>query len=403
MTGVLRHRRAIVVAVILVVVAAAAFNYLRPLPAVAAQFTENGSRTGSAAHLSWPAQAQSAVGVVGGGVLAASPGQHTRPIASVTKVMTALVVLEAKPMQVGGNGATLPPVTQAQYQSYQQEQAQGQSVVAIQVGEQLTELQALEGMLIPSGNDIAALLGDWAYGSVAATVRRMNLRASQMGLTDTSFADVSGISPKSESTPQDLVLLGEAAMSNDVIASVVSMSSADLPVAGMVYTVNYILGEDGIIGIKTGSDPEAGACYLVAVATEVDGQEETIVGATMGLPTIQEALQDGDDLMDAVRPLITVRQVIHKGEQMGLYRAPWGATTQITAESDLSVPGLSGTPIQEQLQAPAVQAPFAAGQRAGALEVSVGQAGHTTDYLVPLRTGTALVGPGHMWRLIRVG
>jgi D-alanyl-D-alanine carboxypeptidase (penicillin-binding protein 5/6) len=403
MTGVLLHRRGIILTAILVILVAAAVNYLRPLPAVAAQFTENGSRSGSAAHITWPAQAQSAVGVVGGGVLAASPGQHTRPIASVTKVMTALVVLAAKPMQANGDGATLPPVTEAQYKSYQQEQAQGQSVVAIQVGEQLTELQALQGMLIPSGNDIAELLADWAYGSVGATVTKMNEKAARLGMSDSNFADVSGISSETVSTPQDLVLLGEAAMSNQVIAGVVSMPNVDLPVAGMVYSVNYILGEDGIIGIKTGSDPQAGACYLVAVGTDVDGEDETIVGATMGLPTIQEALQDGEDLMDAVRPLLTIRQIVHKGQLLGLYHAPWGATTQIVALSDLSAPTLSGTPLQERLDVEALDAPFSAGLRVGALDVGVGQPGHVTGYRVAVRTGTALAGPGHMWRLIRVG
>lgn len=403
MTAVLRHRKGLILTAILVILAAAAANYLRPLPAVAAEFTENGSQTGSAAHIPWPAHAQSAVGVVGGGVLAASPGQHARPIASVTKVMTALVVLAAKPMKPTGNGATLPPVTQAQYQAFQQEQAQGQSVVTIQVGEQLTELQALEGMLIPSGNDIAELLAEWAYGSLGATVARMNAKAAELGMSDSTFADVSGINPRTESTPQDLVLLGEAAMDNQVIASVVSMPNADLPVAGTVYSVNYILGEDGIIGIKTGSDPQAGACYLVAVATNVDGQDQTMVGAAMGLPTIQEALQDGEDLMDALRPLLTVRQIVHKGELLGLYRAPWGATTQVVALSDLSAPVLRGTPIQERLDTEALDAPISGGLRVGALRVGVGQPGHVTAYRVPVRTGAPLAGPGHMWRLIRVG
>ena len=67
-------------------------------------------------------------------------------------------------------------------------------------GESLTELQALEGLLIPSGNNLAVLLADWDAGSTDAFVAKMNSAAQTLGLTSSHFVDVSGLDPGSEST-----------------------------------------------------------------------------------------------------------------------------------------------------------------------------------------------------------
>ncbi|MDQ6744150.1 MAG: D-alanyl-D-alanine carboxypeptidase, partial [Candidatus Dormibacteraeota bacterium] len=160
----------------LLLVALLAVNYLRPIPKVAATQTLPASLTkGAPSTLPWPDRGQGAVGAQGSGVLAATAGARPEPIASVAKVMTALVVLEEKPLQTGQQGPALT-VTAADVAEYQQAQANGESVVPVQAGEQLSEYQALQGLLIPSGNNIAQLLARWASGSIDTHVQRMNTR-----------------------------------------------------------------------------------------------------------------------------------------------------------------------------------------------------------------------------------
>src|SRR5579859_4279024 len=101
--------------------------------------------------------------------------------------MTALVVLTDKKLAVGDAGPSIT-ITDVDVQAYESDYAQKQSVVKVVAGEQLTEMQALEAMLIPSGNNIAETLARWDAGSVAAFVDKMNQRAAALHLTRTTFA-----------------------------------------------------------------------------------------------------------------------------------------------------------------------------------------------------------------------
>src|SRR6202022_3063452 len=129
-------------------------------------------------------------------------------------------------------------------------------------GETLTELEALEALLIPSANNIAETLARWDAGTVAAFVTKMNQHAADLHLAHTTFADPAGVSLQTVSTPSDLLLLGMAAMKDGVLAQIVGLPQATLPVAGTVYNVNAALGQSGIIGIKTGSGLNVGAHLL---------------------------------------------------------------------------------------------------------------------------------------------
>src|SRR6266571_2956285 len=232
----MRARVAIVVALLLI--GLAAFNYLRPIPAVAAAADLPASTTvaGDQPSLPWPSAGSGAVAAAGLGFIASSGNETPIPAASVTKVMTALLVLTDKPMVVGDQGPTIT-LTDADVAAYQASAANGESLVPVQAGEQLTELKALEALLIPSANNIALTLARWNAGSLPAFVTKMNAEAKTLGMSHTTFADASGASPQSVSTPSDLVILGMQAMKLPVFALIVSLPSASIPVAGTVYNV----------------------------------------------------------------------------------------------------------------------------------------------------------------------
>jgi D-alanyl-D-alanine carboxypeptidase (penicillin-binding protein 5/6) len=387
------------VAVLALAVGLALVNELRPVAAVEATQRFPPALPGAPGPTPpWPPGAQAAIGAEGAGVIAATPDARPEPIASVAKVMTALVTLQARPLRPGESGPVIT-VSAADQSEYERDQAQGQSVVPVQVGEQLTEYQALQALLIPSGNNIADLLARWALGSVQACVRRMNAEARSLGLRRTTFADVSGFSPRTRSVPADLVRLGEVAMRNPVIADVVAQGQADLPLAGTVVNVNYLLFQDGIIGIKTGNIPEVGAVYLVAArGLLADGRSRLLFGAVQGLPTIEAALQAGRELIDAMKSLLVVRHLVSAGQPVGDYRAPWGEVVGVAAVEDLDVLTWPGSPVRARLAARPLEPPVSPRTEVGDLEVTVG----AQTYDLPVAVTGQLYGPGRLARLTRL-
>jgi D-alanyl-D-alanine carboxypeptidase (penicillin-binding protein 5/6) len=161
-----------------------------------------------------------------------------------------------------------------------EEASLGQSVVAVQAGERLTERQMLEGLLIPSGNNIARMLAVRVAGSEAAFIARMNDQAHDLGMGHTTYTDPSGWETGTTSTAADQLRLFRQAMRFTVFRQIVEMPYAALPVAGTVRNTNPILG-DGYFG-KTGSESAAGACLAFFTHAVVKGHRQTVVGVVLG-------------------------------------------------------------------------------------------------------------------------
>ena len=171
--------------------------------------------------------------------------------------MTAYLVLVAHPLRRGAGGPQIV-VKPADVAVYQADVAAGDSVVAVRAGERLTERQALEALLLPSGNNIATLLARWDAGSERAFVARMNARAGALGLAHTHYTDASGVQPGTQSTAADQVRLAMLAIQVPVFRQIVAMGQVTLPVAGRQHNLDKLLGTDGIVGIKTGTTSQAG-------------------------------------------------------------------------------------------------------------------------------------------------
>ena len=325
------------IALLLVLVAVGAWSYLRPIPSVAAAAALPNTDTvpGTAPALPWPATGSAAVSVQGLGFLASSGNEQAIPAASVTKVMTALLVLEDRPLTVNEVGPTLT-ITAADVQSYETDRANGGSVVEVREGEQLNEREALEGMLIPSANNLAETLARWTAGSIPAFVAKMNARASALQMAHTTFADVSGASPGSVSTPSDLMALGMTAMKQEAFADIVGMSEVLLPVAGNVYNVDSVLGQSGIVGIKTGSGLNSGANFLFAAGVTVDGRQITVYGCVMGQATLDIAFRSAKALIGSMASALHVRRVIARNQTVATYNAPWGAQADLVRSESLA-------------------------------------------------------------------
>jgi D-alanyl-D-alanine carboxypeptidase (penicillin-binding protein 5/6) len=385
---------------LLLVAAALVVNEFRPVGAVPALQTIGSSTgaQGAAVPVPWPTTGQAAIGGEDSGAVASSPNAQPRPIASVAKVMTALVALDAKPLKEGERGPAIP-ITADDVTEYQQEKANGESVVQVQAGEQLTEYQALQGLLIPSGNNVAALLGRWASGSLDAHVQRMNARAKALGLSHTTFTDVSGLSEKTVSVPADLVRLGQEALKNPVIASVVQQEQAVLPIAGTLPNVNYALGQEGIFGIKTGNIAAGGAIYLFAGNVQLStGTKIYLVGAVQGLSTLDGAFNAAKTLLRAARTSLQTLRVVSKNQSVGRYDLPWGGGSDLVATQDLDVLVWAGTVVRTALRADAATPPVSPRTTLGSLHVTAGDA----VFDLPVANADQLNPPGRLARLTRV-
>ena len=231
----------------------------------------------------WPVHGQAAFIESGQSQIQVGPNQHAAPIASVTKVMTAYLVLRDHPLQAGQDGPTLT-LSASDVADTAHRRALGQSIVSIAAGEQLTERQALQALLLPSANNIAAVLAKWDAGSTDQFVSQMSAAAQSLGMNDTRYTDPSGFAQSTVSTAADQVRIVQQAMSLPVFASIVAMPSATLPVAGTVANTDTLLGHDGFVGVKTGSDAAAGGCFSFQAVRTVGGKQTTITGVVLGQP-----------------------------------------------------------------------------------------------------------------------
>lgn len=254
-------------------------------PAIRWEVTAPASVTvpGPARPLRWPATGQAAWGLLGQGVVAASPDERPVPIASLAKMMTALVVLADRPLRPHEAGPILT-MTESDARAWAQDVAAGESTMRVIAGEHLSEYQLLEALLIPSADNVARILATWAAGSRARFVAEMNAEARRLGLTQTHYAGPSGLDARTVSTAADQVRVAEAAMENPIVRTIVDQPTAVVGPSGPVFGYNPLLGRLGVVGVKSGFTDAAAACLAVAARRHIGRATATIVVVDLGQP-----------------------------------------------------------------------------------------------------------------------
>ena len=370
-----------------------------PEPRVAGQVPSTYVFPGPPLSPAWPAFGQAALGVDGVGLVATSGAQTPVPIASVTKLMTALVVVRAHPLAPGQPGPTVQ-LTPADRSLYLQELAAGDSVVAVRVGETLTEQQMLEGLLLPSADNLARVLAEWEAGSLPAFVAQMNQQARALGMRETTFVDSSGLDPGSSSTASDLLRLAAAVMSQPALAAVADMATATLPVAGLVHNYDFVLGQAGVVGLKTGWTSSSGGCFVAAARGRVGGRQQVVTAAVLGAPggpisAIRLAEAAAVGLLRSVRSRFTLLEV---PSVLPALVSGWHRAIPLRATPVLPIVGWPGLALQIRLR----RLKLAPGLPRGAAVAEIealspsGPVGRSW-----LRLETALPAPSLWWRLTR--
>jgi D-alanyl-D-alanine carboxypeptidase (penicillin-binding protein 5/6) len=342
-----------------VVVFAALAARILTLPFPAAETTvdiaSRGRLAGVAPALAWPAAGQAALATATGTVIGSSGPELSVPVASVTKIMTAYVVLRDHPLGPGSRGPALT-ISPAEAARLPAEIAAGDSVLAVHAGERLDELDALQALLLPSADNIADALARFDAGTIAAFVAEMNAAARRLGMTSTVYADASGLDPRSRSTAEDQLRLARAAMALPVFAGIVGRRSAGIPGIGTVVNFNHLVGRYGFTGIKTGSTDLAGGCLIFSVTRPVGAESYTIVGAVLGQrhgSYVSAALQAALLLVDSLYQHLADRTVEPAGTAVvTASRADRTVTAQTT--TPLRLIGLPGQMVSLHLTEPTV-------------------------------------------------
>jgi serine-type D-Ala-D-Ala carboxypeptidase (penicillin-binding protein 5/6) len=380
-----------VVVLLACLVAGVTVQLTRPLALPALVLDEDDPR-GSAPALPWPATGQGAVSVPTLGLVVRSGPESPVPVASLTKVMTAYLVLKAHPLTPDEGGPVLTMTAADAAQGEAQEEA-GDTALPLVAGEQLDERQMLDGLLVRSADDLADILAAWVAGSVSAFVAEMNTAAGTLGMHSTHYADTSGLDPASVSTAADSLLLAATAMRIPVFAAVVNQQTVTLPMVGAVPSYVRSIGTDGIEGVKSGYTEAAEGCLVLAASRSVAGHDVLVLAATtgqQGASPLEAADTATRALLDATTGALGSRRVVSAGSVVGVLRARWGASVDVVADTDAELLAWPG----ERLSV-AVVPRDGAGPRPQ-LVVTEG----TEVVVAQVHRSGALAGPSLLWRLL---
>ena len=392
-----RFSRLISVVVILAILISIV-QLLRPVPSPrASQSLSDSVIPGQRPSLPWPQRGGAEVAIQNVGVIGSFNPNLKIQLASVAKIITALVIVKDHPLTLGSSGPSVT-ITPKDVANYRYMVSQQDSVMGVTVGETLSEYQMLEALLIPSADNIAVKLAQWDSGSTAAFVAKMNAYAKSLGMNNTAFKDPAGLSSGTMGTASDQVIAGLKLLQNPVLSQIVAKPQATFPVVGVQFNVNYNVGHDGFVGIKTGSIGTA--ANLVFAATGSSGSSDLIVGAVMGQQGAQplaSVLNASRKLVDAARKIPRQEQVLRKGQLVGAIEAPGNKPIPVFAAQGASFLGWPGLKVNYKVSFIKLPRNISAGAKVGTLTVSVGAQSHTVEII----SGSAVKAPSLAWRLER--
>ncbi|GAB6859395.1 D-alanyl-D-alanine carboxypeptidase family protein [Microbacterium xylanilyticum] len=348
-----------------------------------------------AAAVAWPSTGSAAVSVQGIGTVASAEQQV--PMASITKLVTVLAALDKLPLKPGEQGRSFA-FTQADSDDYWSYLRRDQSALDVPVDGSLTQYQLFEGILLGSANNYADRLAREVWGSDENYAAAANQWLSQHDLGEIRVVTPSGFDFGNVATPRALIQLGEIAEKNPVIAEIVKQKSVELPGAGTVENTNGLIGDAGIVGIKTGTigDGDATRYNLLSAKDVTDGDTRVrIYVAALGQDSDEGRVDVSRTLYAGVEAALKNQpQTVAKGATLGTVDTAWGETSQIVAGADGRVTLWNGASASATTK-------FALGEnwKAGAKAGTLALKGPLDATTVPLELRTALKGPSLWWRL----
>lgn len=256
--------------------------------------------------------AKSAVLIDGttGAVLWSNNARQKLPIASTTKIMTAIIVLERA--NISGTVKVSKEIEEV-----------GESEIGLKKNDKIKVKKLLEAMMVYSANDAAVALAIYTSGSVNNFVKLMNKKAKEIGATDTNFMDSDGLSSNNHySTAYDMALIGRYAMQKPLFRKIAAMKNVVInKKRGIVFpTRNKLLFRyPYAIGIKTGYTRPAGSCLVSASSKN----NRYLIAVTLGALSSNESFLNAQKLYEFGYKNFKYVNVSKQGQQMDLINVPF--------------------------------------------------------------------------------
>jgi D-alanyl-D-alanine carboxypeptidase (penicillin-binding protein 5/6) len=401
-----RRRLAAVIAIVVVIaldVTYASLTLTAPVGAAAAAFHRPDVDQSTAATIALPPVGESAVSISGAddylgstadGIFAASGGNGALPMASISKLVTAMVVLNARPLGASGQGRTITwqKADAALYDKYYILNA---TIAAMKNGSSMSEHDAIETMLVVSACNYAEAIANWAFGSQAGFVSATKRWLAKHELTGTRMVEPTGLDDRNTSTPTDLIAIGKLAMADPAIAAIVVRTSLDVPSLVGMPSTNDLLGTDGVNGIKTGTLDSDGSDLLFSANVPVSASTTlNLIGVVLGGQTRSSVDSDVRNLIASIKSGFHEEQLGAPGQIVGSYSTPWGARATMVLARSASVFTWSNTPITSTMTTTTLKT-GADGETVGNVRWVAGK----TAVNIPVLLRGSIRGPSTWWRL----
>ncbi|MGC9286590.1 MAG: D-alanyl-D-alanine carboxypeptidase family protein [Hydrogenobaculum sp.] len=310
-----------------------------------------------------------AIGTLNDGILIEHEANKEWPLASLTKIMTAYIVLKDHPLKEGVEGPRIN-ITQKDVEEYEKFKKEGQSIAKVANDESLSERKLIEGMLIPSANNFAYILARWDSGNVKNFVRKMNKTAFSLGLKNTHYVGPAGAKAQNISTALNQFMLAKKVMEIKTFKHIVAMPQAYIPKDGIVYNVNYDLGKDGIEGIKTGTSSRALGNFIFYAVKHNIHMLGVLLGVN-GKEPLMDALKDGKYIVKQLSNELFKEDIVKKGEEIGFLNIG-NKQTKLIAMKSLSITEYPGLKIDFSISIKHhLKFPINSNQKIGYLEISL--------------------------------
>lgn len=253
--------------------------------------------------------AAAAIGVQGQGTIAIHGDEGRRPMASIAKVITSLALIEKNDLKPGEQGPDIP-LTTADEALFQEYIAKNGSVVPVTAGETISLRHAIEAMILPSANNISDTAAIWGFGSMKDYHKYANSMLKKYGLKNTTVGgDASGYDPATQSTPDDLIKLGELALNAPALMEIAGMHEMNLPGVGVIENYNRLVTEHDYTGLKPGDTDEAGRTLLFTTKHIVNGEEVNLIGIVLGVTDPMASPYDlGFSMMESAKATLKEKE-----------------------------------------------------------------------------------------------
>ncbi|WP_378145714.1 D-alanyl-D-alanine carboxypeptidase family protein [Cnuibacter sp. UC19_7] len=366
-----------------------------PLPTAEASTVDPSAEVAPAGLPTMPTEGASAViGADSTAPLAAAGLTEAVPLGGTVKVITALVVLDAKPLAAGDQGPAIT-ISREDYDGFLGYITESSRAVPMITGEQWSQRDVLTAMLLGSSNAHSDVLARWAFGSIDGYLAAAQSWLTEKGLSSVQLVDATGLDEGDVGTASDLARISALAFADPAIAELMALPDATVSGNRRVQNLAVHAADLGMRGLSLSYTDQAGLCFLFALdVTPADGDQVTLYGAFLREPDWDTLDADLEALSTSATATLTKTAIVTKGQTFAVYTTPWGETAHAVAMGTESRMLWTTAPLTYTVDVQPLTS-GSAGQQVGTVSVDTPDGTIT----VLLQLDARLAEPGPLWRL----